>query len=105
MKKKTNLINHVALVVDDSGSMAHLKNKVIDVVNKLVDSIGDQSRREGQETRLSIYTFGEKVNPEAFDRDINRVPNASDYYKANQGHTCLIDAAYEAIEDLSNIQT
>lgn len=102
---KSNLVNHVALIIDDSGSMGGLKNKAIEVVNKQVAQFEKSSAAEKQETRLSIYTFGSKVHTVAFDRAPSKVPSANEYYYANQGSTCLIDGLVEAITDLKAIPT
>lgn len=102
--KNKQLINHVALVIDDSGSMTGLKRKTIEVIDKQVAMFAKTGKAKDQETRLTILTFGSQVDEQAFDREPSRVPDARSYYYANQASTCLIDGTYEAIEKLREIR-
>lgn len=103
--KKKNLINHVAFVLDDSGSMGRLRNKMVQVVEQQVKSLSSQSKSSGQETRLSIYTFGERIECMAFDRALSKVESIDDFYRANQPWTKVIDATRRVISDLKEIPT
>lgn len=102
---KKKYINHVAIVIDDSGSMRHLVNKTREVVNAQIDNFAKADRVSGQETRLSIYIFGTKTKCICFDEALHKVPNARDYIHASSGDTALIDATLTAIDDLKGIST
>lgn len=100
MKKQTT---YVALVLDDSGSMGHLRRKMVQMVNDQIASLKADAKRTGQETRLSIYTFGEKVKRICFKRDLDDLPEVESYYTATQGCTAMIDGTTLAINDHKEI--
>jgi hypothetical protein len=102
MKKK--LVNHVALVIDDSGSMNHLVPKTREVVSNLIKGFKATSGSVGQETRLSIYTFGDYVQNRMFDANPDSAPQPYTYILASSGMTALRDAAFQGISDLSGIR-
>lgn len=102
---KNNYINHIALVLDDSASMGRLKRKAIEVIDQQVENLKDQARKSRQETRLSIYTFGQRIDNICFDVALDKAPSAVDYYKADQHYTALIDGTTKAIKELLSIST
>jgi hypothetical protein len=94
----TNLTTHVALVLDRSGSMDHLKNKTIQAADDLVAFLAKQSKEMNQEWRVSIYTFGSDVNCHIWDMDVLRLPSMKEFYRI-EGMTALVDATFLALED------
>lgn len=104
---KQNYINHVALVLDESSSMSWHAARVIEVVDDLVKTLAEESKRYDQETRVTVYTFsgaiyrqsGQSVDCQIFDKDVLRLPSMRGLYRPN-GNTALIDATMLAIEDL-----
>lgn len=100
-----NLINHVAFVIDASASMGHLSNGVIELADKLVDTLRDQSQRTGQETRVTMYLFGEDSQAACYDVDVLRTPTIRGLYEATGAGTALIDATSKAIYDLQETAT
>lgn len=50
-------LNHIAILVDESGSMEHLRTKVPGVVQEQINAIRQSSYDAGQETLVSIYSF------------------------------------------------
>lgn len=51
-------INHIALVVDKSGSMGPLKDAVVKVFDREIENLKKRSIELNQETRISVYLFG-----------------------------------------------
>lgn len=98
----TNLTTHVALVLDRSGSMDHLKNKTIKVADDLVAHLAKQSKKMGQEWRISVYTFGSTVDCHIWDMDVLRLPSMKEYYRID-GMTALVDATFLALDDADKI--
>lgn len=94
-----HLINHVVLLIDGSSSMSSLANQLIKVVDAQISYLARQSSDMNQETRVSIYVFGNTVKCLIYDMDVLRLPSIKQLYDAN-GMTALIDGAVQAIKDL-----
>lgn len=94
-----NYINHVALVLDASSSMAHRAQAVIKVADAQVQHLARRSQELDQETRISVYVFADDVKCLTFDKDVLRLPSIAGSYRAH-GNTALIDAAIKAQQDL-----
>lgn len=102
-KNQDKLINHVALVIDDSPSMSGLVSKTREVVDSIINGLKDNS--SGQETRLSIYVFGGVTKVIEFDISPNKAPAARNFIHACIPATALRDATATAILDLKEIPT
>jgi hypothetical protein len=98
-KNDQNYINHVAVVMDGSGSMSHLQGKVVEVVDKLVAHLAVTSKEMNQETRITVYVFDDYAECVYFDVDALRLPSVKDRYWV-RGMTALVDATMLSIEDL-----
>jgi uncharacterized protein YegL len=97
-------INHVALVLDASGSMRSNEANVIKVANDLVANLHDRAKELKQETRLSIYTFGNKVDCRMFDRDVARIETLTrEHYSNRNEQTALLEAMVKALNDFESI--
>lgn len=95
-------INHVALVIDASGSIAdrRLTDPIIQVVDSQVEWLSKLSTEMDQETRVSIYLFGERnVTCVVFDTDVLRLPSLKGHYRP-YGGTPLMSGVAKAISDL-----
>lgn len=115
MHKAQRLINHVALVLDGSGSMEHLQRKVIEVADEQIRQLAMRSEQMQQETRISIYRFagdnrvfrgnrygdGKGVECLIFDMDVMRSPSIEELYGRPDGGTPLIDGVIKSQEDLA----
>lgn len=95
-----NYINHVALVLDRSGSMRGHEHSVVTVADKLMTHLALRSKEMDQETRVTVYLFGDNVECVIFDKDVLRLPQLSKFYKI-QGMTALIDATMQSQLDLA----
>lgn len=101
LHKAQRLINHVALVLDGSGSMQHHVRNVVRVADEQIRHLALKSEEMSQETRVSIYRFFDKeVRCLIFDMDVMRLPSIAELYSANGG-TPLIDAVKKSQEDLA----
>lgn len=97
---KQRKINHVAFVIDESGSMAHLRNEVVKVFDAQVKWLAELSTSMDQETRVSLYTLtGTTVTCVLYDQDVLRLPSLAGSYNPRNG-TPLVQAVAKAIEDL-----
>jgi hypothetical protein len=101
MNTKQPLINHVALVIDDSPSMSHLLDTTRRMVNEQIASFRNPPK--GQENRVSIYKFGGEVRCVTFDSNPKFISDASSFLHANIGWTSVRDATMRAIEELDSI--
>lgn len=99
-----NVINHIVLVVDKSSSMGPLTSTVIKVADNQIKHLARRSQEMGQETRVSVYTFGTEVECVVWDKDVLRLPSIANFYRP-YGWTALIDATAQAIEDLQETPT
>lgn len=99
-----NYINHIALVVDCSGSMSKLTNDVITIVDNQVKHLAHRSKEMDQETRVTVYTFADKVNCVFYDKDALRLPSVKDHVKM-YGNTALVDGTMQSILDLEKTAT
>lgn len=97
---KQNYINHIALVLDSSGSMAGLSSEVVKVADNEIAHLARRSKELDQETRITVYLFNSNVTCLIYDKDVLRMPSIAGMYKTG-GQTVLIDATMKALEDLS----
>jgi hypothetical protein len=100
MHKSQRLINHVALVLDASGSMDVHKDKVAKVADEQIAHLMRVSEQLKQETRVSVYLFDNEVFCLIFDMDVMRLPSISELYTIG-GATALVDALVKSQEDLA----
>lgn len=106
MTKAPNYINHIALVLDASGSMRSLTRDVIKVADEQIAHLAQKSRQLDQETRVSVYDFSGRgdIRCLIYDKDVLRLPSIAALY-ATRGQTALIDATHQAITDLKQTAT
>lgn len=95
-----NYINHIALVIDASGSMDHLERDVVKVADSQIEYLARRSKELDQETRVTVYTFDTKVSCLVYDKDVLRMPSIKGLYRIG-GSTALVDATLKALDDLS----
>lgn len=99
-KTAQNYINHIALVLDASGSMQHNASKVVAVADNQIDYLASRSKELDQETRVTVYTFeGRNINCLIYDKDVLRLPSIKGLYQIG-GDTPLIAATLKALDDL-----
>lgn len=101
-----NLINHVAVVIDESSSMNAHKQGVISAFDALVAELVESSQSMNQETRISAYLFSDqhRIRNVIFDTDVLRIPSLKGFYEPN-GWTALFDTIILSQDDLSKTYT
>lgn len=99
-----NYINHIAFVLDASGSMNIHSKSLVSVFDNEIKNLKNRSQELDQETRLSIYTFSGHgvVNCLVFDMDVMRMKSIATHYRTS-GNTNLIDANLKAIGDMKKL--
>ena len=97
-----NYINHIAFIIDSSGSMACFQEEVVKVFDSQVKNLAQKSKELNQETRVSVYLFNDEVDCFIYDMDVLRLPSLKNYYSP-KGATNLIGATFKAIEDLEKV--
>ncbi len=95
-------INHVVIVLDESGSMSYVRNKTVKVVNKLIEDLETQAENSKIETRLTLIKFNtsNKVVFEGANVREGRRLNEFDFIP-NSG-TALLDAVDRAVSNLKH---
>src|SRR5688572_10516672 len=102
MNKSTtikNYINHIVFVLDESSSMGHLTQKVIEVFDGQIKHLATRSQEMDQETRVSVYNFNDNTRNIVYDKDVLRLPSLKGHYSPS-GCTALLGATLKALEDL-----
>lgn len=100
--KAGSLVNHIAFVVDRSGSMRRIRAKVVQVFNSQLAALLTSSKESGQQTFVSFYTFQSNVDaPRFFARPIDKVEKLTAL--SCTGLTALFDAVGQSIVDLGEI--
>jgi len=96
-------IDHILILMDESGSMHDKKAAVIRVFGAQVADLARRSRDGGDyETRLTAYAFNERVECIFSDVDVLRVPSVGDCYRPDF-QTDLIGATNKVLDDVANI--
>ncbi|WP_424210812.1 VWA domain-containing protein [Streptomyces sp. BI20] len=102
-QKIKHKVNHVALVVDSSGSMRPHESQLVRVVDEFVKGLKAESDSLGHETRISLYSFDHHVENLVWDMDVKHLPSMRGLYRVNNGATALIEASVKSLEDLGHI--
>lgn len=92
-------INHIAMILDASGSMGGLIGDVVKVFDSQIAYLATRSREVDQETRVSVYAFDDRTDCIVYDKDVLRLPSIQKHYRAG-GQTALIDATCKAIDEM-----
>jgi hypothetical protein len=93
------LVNHVVLILDDSGSMSSCYREAVRQLNNNLRNIKEQALSRKQRTTVSLYLFGNRVKRVCFQVPVEQLQelDANDF--ASGGSTRLCDAVVEAIND------
>ncbi|WP_224368587.1 VWA domain-containing protein [Hyalangium versicolor] len=95
------LVNHIAFVVDRSGSMSSIKNQVVRVFNNQLGTVQKNAKSAGQKTFLSTFMFHTTVDkPRHFATPVESVPKLATKDFRLGGTTALLDAVGTAITRL-----
>ena len=102
MSKITQYTNHVALVVDASGSMDNIAKATVKAFDGIIESLRQSAKKYNQETRVSVYLFDDVIEVVAFDMDVMRMPSLTGYY-FTRNQTALAKATNSAMDDLERV--
>lgn len=96
-----NIINHIGLILDASGSMSGHASKLIEVADNQIKHLAARSQELDQETRVSVWTFSDAndIQCVVWDKDVLRLPSIRNYYKI-RGMTAFMDAAMKSFQDM-----
>lgn len=97
-------INHIAFVLDESGSMGMLTDQVVQVADNQIRHLAATSQNMDQETRATVYTFNFSPRCVFYDKDVLRLPSLKNRYRPS-GQTALVAATLQAIGDLEKTAT
>ncbi|HYH95164.1 vWA domain-containing protein [Hyalangium sp.] len=96
-----DLVNHIAFVVDRSGSMRRIKAQVVRVFNNQLDTVQRNAKSAGQKTFLSTFMFHSTVDkPRHLTTPVESVPKLALKDFKLGGSTALLDAVGTAITRL-----
>lgn len=101
-KLQQNIINHIALVLDASGTMQPYRETVVAVADAEIKNLAKRSEELNQETRVTVYLFDGDVICVIYDKDVLRLPSIREFYMNwGGGTTALIDATMKSQLDLA----
>lgn len=100
---QAKLINRIAIVLDESGSMGDIKTKTIEVFNSILDSIKVESEKSGQETYISVFGFAYTAREIYVNKEVSKA-NKLDYFSyKTSGQTALFDGIGHAINKFKEL--
>lgn len=97
------MVNHVAFLLDASGSMMRLQPAVREVFAKLMDGLASEEAKSGIETRVHIYSFGYGIRTEL--RNVTPKQASVYRYEARNEGTALINSTMEIVGDLEEFES
>lgn len=99
------LKNHVAFILDRSGSMESIRDVTISAFNEQIQSIKRSSAAEGQQTDVSLFTFSNRPDePTFFTAPVESLVELNRESYRPDGGTALYDTILEATRRLSNLK-
>lgn len=103
MSKEKKLVNHVAYVLDMSGSMNSYASKMRDLIEGSLRAMQNSARSMNQETYFSLYMFSDTVQAVCVDVPIEDADLSRVNFKTG-GLTALVDGILKAVRDGLNLQ-
>jgi hypothetical protein len=104
LAEPTGPTNHIALVLDRSGSMSSVRKKLIQVCNDQLRTIQANADVSAQPTYVSLYTFQSVVDrPLFFVRRAQDLKDIPDKAIRVTGATALLDGVGTAVAHLSQL--
>lgn len=88
-------ITHIAILVDSSGSMGHLRSATLKNLDQQIRAIKDSARQSGQRTTVTLGTFNYNLHLDYMACDVAQAGGLTTYY--TQGGTALFDAVTETV--------
>lgn len=103
-RKKSVKTTHVAILLDNSGSMgAFDKGAILAAFNERAETVRDLAEQEGQRATVSLFTFASRPNPVYVGADVKSLQKLGhgDYYPC--GGTALMDTVEEAVASVGGL--
>ncbi|HEC72063.1 MAG: zinc finger domain-containing protein [Candidatus Thorarchaeota archaeon] len=98
----SKLVNHIALIIDGSGSMGHLYKKAREVINSQLKTIKKNAAANSIKTFVSLYVFEDRVKTIYVNVPIKMAAPLSEFdYGRNMGMTALRDTVMQAAADFN----
>ena len=97
--KMKELVNHIALILDDSGSMKHIASQAQKVFNTWLDKIKNEAKTSNQLSLISMIKFGVNANIEFKHEPYTKVEQITSYIP-RQGATALCDGVVLGVNTL-----
>lgn len=98
--KSTNLINHIVICLDRSGSMGGIRNDAKNAYNAWVERIKDEAAKNKQATTVSLVEFGSGAEVMFAGRCFTQLDKRT-YFNPNDGSTALFDGINLGIETVA----
>lgn len=99
--QKQNEITHVVLVLDASPSMTEFEKDCNQVAQNLITHLA-QNKVDGEEIRITVYSFWESAQCLMYDMDVLRaVDEFKNRYHVGGRSTALKDATVKALDELA----
>lgn len=93
-------VEHVAIILDKSGSMESIKNPTLTGINEQIQTLRKNSN--GIETFVTLTNFNDGVEFKYFDKPINEVQELTKEDYIPNGLTAMLDAVGLTINRLKN---
>lgn len=97
---KKQKVEHVAIILDESGSMESIKIPTLTGVNEQIQTLRKNS--DGIQTFVTLTKFSDTVEIEYFDRELDKVENLTKGDYVPGGLTAMLDAVGLTINRMKN---
>lgn len=97
------MTNHIALVIDKSGSMGSLRSEMVSAVNGFGDVIRDRAAKDGSTTTVSLITFSGIIKTIYLGADASALKTLTTAEYCPDGTTALLDAVGMTVEELRKL--
>lgn len=97
---KVRLVNRITILLDESGSMHHLRASVLRYANEQIANIKRVAAETGQATYITLLAFDTKVRVIFADAYCQSAPLVSEFDYNPNGGTALADAIRFAIDNM-----
>jgi Mg-chelatase subunit ChlD len=78
--KQKKLTNYIAIALDTSGSMSHIREDVRRAYNEMLRTIRQRSEEEGHDTFVSLVMFDDRVEVVYYPTDVRNVQELAQSY-------------------------
>ena len=94
--------NHIAIILDSSGSMDSVKQEAINNFNEQVQKIKEQSGKKKIQSFVTLVTFNQTIKELYFDKDTRQLVELHDEDYNPDGTTALYDAIGRTVNKMND---